>query len=294
MGRTRATLMLLGVVGVAITVTLYYLSDGAVIPFHRNSAPAMNNAYRETADEKETTTTSSTAEAKRNQVQWKNSYLPQGDLIMSSDPPPQGDLIMSSKPPTSATSSPTTATETEPTSTATKVKDLLKSLVIVTAISDNHFTESLGMLSSVQQCLPHNKIILYDLSLSKRNIDAIEDLYKMVEIRHFPFYDYRELKHVKNLFTYAWKPIIIKIVSLEYDMIMYGDSSIRMISCDIEKALQLLFNFPFHSVLKLHDLVVEFTHDGMLNYLQYPKEREDLLHTNVVVAIYWFSVVGKT
>ena len=320
MGRlsTRATSwVFLGVVGVAITV-FYCLSDVAVVPVRRrNSAPftivtrgetflTMNNSHRETPntrglkgennnprsyllhravtlrprpDKNEATTASSTAEVKRNHAQRKNSYLPQvvsGDLITSSDPPASDKAI--------ATSSRTITTATEPMSTATTVPDLLKRLVIVTAISDNHFTESLDMLSSVKQCLPHNKIILYDLGLSKHNLDTIEHSYKMVEIRHFPFHDYSHLKHVKNLFTYAWKPIIIKRVSLEYDVIMYGDASIRMISCDIEKALQLLFNFPFLSVLQLRHLAVEVTHDGMLNYLHYPKEREDLVDMKAVAA----------
>ena len=155
------------------------------------------------------------------------------------------------------------------------VEDLYQRLVHVVAISDNHFREAQGMLSSVECCLPENKIIVYDLGLSQENRNKLSRHYNL-ELRQFPFSNYSHLPHVKNLLTYAWKPIIIKEVSLEYDVIMYGDSSLRMISCDIEKALKHLLHFPLLSAVPLRYRAVQFTHDGMIEYLRYPKSRRAL------------------
>ena len=167
------------------------------------------------------------------------------------------------------------------------VKAFMRRLVTVTAISDNHFRESLGMLSSVETCLPHNKIILYDLGLNDKNKRTIKQQYKTVEIQPFPFSDYKNLSHVRDLRTFAWKPIIIHKVSLDYDIIMYGDASMRMRSCDIRRALEHLLHFPLFAAGRLRYIAIEFTHDGMIEYLQYPKSREALANMYSIQAGGW-------
>ena len=176
------------------------------------------------------------------------------------------------------------------------ITSFMQRLVTVTAISDNHFDESQDMLHSVKRCLPNNKVILYDLGLSDTNKRRIEELYKNVEIRPFPFWNYENLPHVRNLLTYAWKPILIKEVSLEHDVIMYGDSSMRMKSCDLKKALAHLFYFPIFGAVGLHYIAIEFTHDGMIEYLQYPKNRKDLAHMYSIEAtgfLLWANATMK-
>ena len=167
-------------------------------------------------------------------------------------------------------------------------------LVTVSAISDNHFVEAQEMLASVQRCLPHNKLIMYDLGLNTKNRNNLKTKYKNIEIRHFPFSSYSHLPHVKNLVTYAWKPILIKEVSLQYDVIMYGDASMRMISCDIEEPLKHLTRFPFFSSSPLPSMAIEYTHDGMIDYLHYPKDRRDISNMPVNAATIWMLWVNET
>ena len=174
------------------------------------------------------------------------------------------------------------------------VVDIYNRLVTVTAISDNHFVEAQEMLASVQRCLPHNKLIVYDLGLNTKNRNKLKTKYKNIEIRHFPFSSYSHLPHVKNLVTYAWKPILIKEVSLQYDVIMYGDASMRMISCDIEEPLKHLTRFPFFSSSPLSSMAIEYTHDGMIDYLHYPKDRRDISNMPVNAATIWMVWVNET
>ena len=130
------------------------------------------------------------------------------------------------------------------------------------------------MIASVQICLPDKKIIVYDLGLSSKKKEEVCK-YCNVELRSFPFKNYRQ-PNIRTLQTYAWKPIIIKLVSQEYDVIIYGDASLRMTSCDMSGALAHLLKFPFLDLYPISMRAIEFTHDGMMEYLHYPKHRKDI------------------
>ena len=73
---------------------------------------------------------------------------------------------------------PTVVTTNKP-----NVVDMYNRLVTVSAISDNHFVEAQEMLASVQRCLPHNKLIVYDLGLNENNRNKFKTEY--IEIRIF-------------------------------------------------------------------------------------------------------------
>ena len=164
------------------------------------------------------------------------------------------------------------------------VADLYAHLVIATAFSSNHFEEGKGMIGSVQRCLPDKKIIVYDLGLNwsqRRELNS----YCNVELRHFPFDNYEPF--IKDLGYFSWKVVIAKILSQEYNVIMYGDSSLRMISCNINKALAHLFKFPFLDARPLRYHTIEFTHDGMIQYLGYPPSRKFMARVKTVQAGCW-------
>ena len=153
------------------------------------------------------------------------------------------------------------------------VEDMYRRLVFVSALSDNHFEEAKEMLRTVTECLPETTIIIYDLGLSRYIQNSISAYYKNVKLRRFPFYAYPP--HVSSLQTYAWKPLIVKQMATEYDIIMYGDSSVRLLSCNITGALQHLLHFPFFGS-PIRSKAVQHAHDGMIRYLQYPRRRSDM------------------
>ena len=174
------------------------------------------------------------------------------------------------------------------------VADLYERLICVTAFSDNHFNEAKDMIADLQTCLPDKKIIVYDLGLNSGHRKEVSS-YCNVELRSFPFKDYQQ-SHVKNLYTFAWKPIIAKLMSVEHDVIMYGDSSLRMISCNISSALAYLFEFPFLDLNPTSHPAIEFTHDGMIKYLHYPKSRKDMAHIETLQGgcwLMWANTVMK-
>ena len=92
---------------------------------------------------------------------------------------------------------------------------------------------------------------------------------------------------MKNLLYFSWKVVITKNLSQEYNVIMYGDSSLRMISCDIKEALAHLFKFPFLDAQPLRYRAIEFTHDGMIQYLGYPPSRTFMAKVETAQAGCW-------
>eukprot|EP00057_Strongylocentrotus_purpuratus_P026983 XP_011681457.1 PREDICTED: uncharacterized protein LOC105446392 [Strongylocentrotus purpuratus] len=105
------------------------------------------------------------------------------------------------------------------------VDELYDRLRIITAISQNHYGEVMPWIATIQEFMPEKTIILYNMGLNTTSLQNVKNLCN-VQVREFPFSSYP--KHVKNLHTYAWKPIIIDITLREFGAIFWGDSSIRL------------------------------------------------------------------
>nr|XP_054775412.1 uncharacterized protein LOC129283810 [Lytechinus pictus] len=86
--------------------------------------------------------------------------------------------------------------------------ELYERFKVVTAISENHFEEVKPWIGSIQEFMPGQEIILYNLGLSKTSLEKVRVLCD-VQVREFPFSSYPN--HVRDLHTYAWKPIIIDV-----------------------------------------------------------------------------------
>ena len=175
-------------------------------------------------------------------------------------------------------------TAAPPWDTIASVGEMYKRMGILTAFSSNHFKEAKAMIASFQKCFPNKTIVVYDLGLKPHHKTEVRS-YCNVELRPFPFDEYAP--HVRKLFKYSWKPIITKIMSQEYDVIMYGDSSLRTKSCDITEALAHLFKFPLLSAHPISHRAIEFTHDGMIKYLCYPPSRKSIADINSIEGSCW-------
>ena len=141
---------------------------------------------------------------------------------------------------------------------------MLCKLIVVTALSSNHYRESKDFFRSVLSEFPDLKIIVYDLGLAGNEANAIHSYCNVREVRKFNFALYPP--HTKNLQTYAWKPFIVEQVSEEYELIFYCDASCRM-QANFTESLPRLIQFPIMPARRLGHSVVRTTHDGMLEYL---------------------------
>ena len=137
-------------------------------------------------------------------------------------------------------------------------------LVVVTAISSNHFREAQDMFASVQANLPHTRLIVYDLGLGVGEKTQLSK-YCNIEVRSLDFSKYP--LHVKKLETYAWKPIITSEIIREYEVVMYGDASIRIFRPATEKLIPLLLEFPFVAGPIGSIRITALTHSSTLNFL---------------------------
>ena len=65
-----------------------------------------------------------------------------------------------------------------------------------------------------------------------------------------------------NIRNFAWKPLILQeLVDEEYDVILYGDASLRVTANNIGTALQCLLDFPFLDVMQMNISTISTTHD---------------------------------
>jgi len=150
-------------------------------------------------------------------------------------------------------------------------------LIIVTALSSNHFTESIDFFGSVATILPHTKVIVYDLGLKPKQSGAIQSYCNVQEIRKFNFDQYPE--HTRDLFFYAWKPFVIKEISQEYELFFYCDASCRLTDDFIPFLLNIL-KFPIQCPYRLLDIrntAIRYTHQGMLDYFGVKMTRSEMI-----------------
>ena len=162
-------------------------------------------------------------------------------------------------------------------------------LVVFTAFSSNHSEEALDMIGSVQKYLPHTKIIVYDIGLSTEERGKVAK-YCNVELRTFDFAKYPP--HVKNIKNYAWRPFMLQELAQEYDVILYGDASLRITGYNIRKALECLLDFPFLAVKPAPQPIIALTHEKQIEYFNFPPSRKYMAHWKTVQATAWFLLVN--
>lgn len=139
------------------------------------------------------------------------------------------------------------------------------------AFSSNHFQEAQDMIGSIQSNLPHTLIIIYNLGLNVSEKTRLTT-YCNVQVRTFNFSKYPP--YVKHLKKFAWKPIVISEVSKEYEVILYGDTSMRIKHPIAEKFMPLLLKFPYISGPPDGDPITIYTHDSAFKYLRFDMSRE--------------------
>ena len=140
--------------------------------------------------------------------------------------------------------------------------------LVISAISSNHHIEEVDMIATAQHFFPNSRIIIYDIGLKQTEIDALKK-YCNVEVRTFPFDKYPP--HVKNLHTYAWKPLIIQAAAQEADFIFWADSSVRFVK-NFDDTFSKLDDFPIKGHLHPICKIVHVTHDATLKYLNVTRE----------------------
>ena len=157
-------------------------------------------------------------------------------------------------------------------------------LVVVSSVSSNHFEEIKDMIASVQTHMPNTTLIVYSLGLTDTEEQVLRS-YCNLELRIFDFDKYPSLSYSRqDLQKYGWKPLVVQEVSDEFEVILYFDCSIRLMSPINGTLLRhLILSRPAFLIGSLvgkkcatpHLPIVSFTHDVMLKYL-FPKKSQDL------------------
>lgn len=79
------------------------------------------------------------------------------------------------------------------------------------------------------------RFIVYDMGLSKEQLQMM-NTYCACEVRKFPFHLFPP--HVQVLNSYAWKPLMIKTVLMEFGWVWWMDGSTRILTDNLDITLQ--------------------------------------------------------
>ena len=123
------------------------------------------------------------------------------------------------------------------------VDDVTKSLVIVTGASSNFFEELLSMIGSFQRYLKETTIFVFNLGLTRNQFSKINKI-KNVKIVSYKFSDYPYFAGTPGLGGYAIKVHIINKMSKKYNVILWADTSIRILKPFSKSLLKRLLEFP--------------------------------------------------
>jgi hypothetical protein len=162
-------------------------------------------------------------------------------------------------------SSPTTATN----------PSVSHQLVFVTAANCKHFDSAMDAIGRTQKLFPNHTIYFYDLGgLARDDPRKISQLHNVV-YREFNFSRYPP--HVRQLLTYAFKPLLIHEMLHEYSNIFWLDSSIRFTTSKLLHVDSVQTSTSLHTVdIMLFDNAGSSnfapTHSGMYRYLPIIKQ----------------------
>ena len=146
----------------------------------------------------------------------------------------------------------------------------LKRLIVVTAFRAKHYATGLRMLSTVQRFLPpRTSVVIYDLGLNVAQRVSLKSICN-VELRPFDLYSYPP--HFRQLIRFdLWKPVIMKEIAKETDLMLFMDPSARLKKQLNETILRHLSDFSIQA-LHWRSRAVQYTHDDTLSYLGVRRE----------------------
>lgn len=158
--------------------------------------------------------------------------------------------------------------------------------VFVTAADDYYIYVSLDAVARIQSFFPNRSIYFYDLSdgVLVNKVDQIQRLCN-VHYRKFDFGRYPG--HVRQLETYAFKPIIVHELMHIHETVFWVDASVRMQTSNLEQVYQQAVNSSRGVVLFddcAHNIFMA-THSQMYRYLPITKD------SAVKVGMYGASVI---
>lgn len=136
--------------------------------------------------------------------------------------------------------------------------------------SSNHFHEALKLLrhfnSLIRPAYPNLKLHYFDLGLQKVQHEELEKLCNCTVLT-FPFEKYPA--HVRQLFGYSWKPIVVKIMLETYRFVVWMDTSIVFRTAELD---DLFTKAREQGVMARHDhhSLAAHTNEETFLFLQEP------------------------
>ena len=132
-------------------------------------------------------------------------------------------------------------------------------MVIVTAISSNHYSEVQDVIASAQIFHPNTTIIVHNLGLEDEEVRQLTSLHNVKVVR-FLFKEYPP--HVRTLKNFAWKVLTVYNALQKYEIVIWMDASVRIRAPLTERLLHDLQIFPFRAEVLKYFYDAAYTYDS--------------------------------
>ncbi|CAH1798555.1 unnamed protein product [Owenia fusiformis] len=142
---------------------------------------------------------------------------------------------------------------------------------IITGLSSNHVNEFHVFLENKQHYQPDNPLIVYNLGLTTTEVSEIQKRCDGCKIRDFHFQKYPP--HVKNLLTFAFKILIINETLLEFQQVLWADTSIRFTTKNLKPIVDQVKSSGVLAPSINGLLSNSYTHPGMFKYFNVTPDR---------------------
>ncbi|XP_060586379.1 uncharacterized protein LOC132742094 isoform X3 [Ruditapes philippinarum] len=126
--------------------------------------------------------------------------------------------------------------------------------VFATAFDNKYFYRAQGLFKSIHERFLGNRtdlhVIVYDLGMTSLQYTKLKRSCKC-EIRRFPFENFPP--HVMELNTYAFKPIIVQMLFMEFGFVWWMDSSIRFATSIVDPAIDYVKKYSILHTVSTND-----------------------------------------
>jgi hypothetical protein len=133
----------------------------------------------------------------------------------------------------------------------------------------------MDLIGSLHRFLPNNTIYIYNLGLTKEEIDFLNGLknVQVVDYNFTAYPDFRNKGKVLGLGCYTWKVHGLHEMTKKHKVVAWFDSSVRINKPLTDNGcIQTLNDFPMSACSRHGRPLIEFATDSMLDYLKIKRE----------------------
>ena len=143
----------------------------------------------------------------------------------------------------------------------------LENVILITAADESHFRSLVQLLNSIFEKIPNQKVIVYDLGLSRFQISAFKKEFPLLVLKLFDYSAHPSFFDIKkDAGAYAWKPAIIKTVIDQYRMSVIWMDAGNVVHGNLEFEKKYMQEYGLFTTVS-SGTIERWTHPKTISYM---------------------------